>query len=97
MRYKPLNHNFRIKEYLDRGTLNYLPNENNRKVDKVIKRARSKDASDVDSINKSLNKSLLPMLHNKTYFKSVATLYSELPVFPNYQQPKFYEKPTPSH
>jgi len=76
MRYKPLNHNFRIKEYLDRETLNYLPNENNRKVDKVIKRARSKDSSDVDSINKSLNKSLLPMLHNKTYFKSVATLYS---------------------
>jgi hypothetical protein len=56
MRYKPLNHNFRIKEYLDRETLNYLPNENNRKVDKVIKRARSKDSSDVDSINKSLNK-----------------------------------------
>ena len=30
-------------------------------------------------LNKSINKTLLPVLHAKTYFKSVNTLYTEIP------------------
>ena len=30
-------------------------------------------------LNKSINKTLLPVLHAKTYFKSVNTLFTEIP------------------
>lgn len=76
MKYKPINHNFRIKEFLDSQSLNYLPNNLSKAVDKSIKRARSKESFDIENVNKTINKSLLPLLHNKTYFKSVATLYA---------------------
>lgn len=34
---------------------------------------------DLSSLNTTLNKSLLPVLHAKTYFKSVSTLFTEVP------------------
>jgi hypothetical protein len=79
MKYKPINHNFRIKEYLDNQSLNYLPNSSNQKLDRIVHRSEVKNSADRESLNKTINKSLLPFLHSKTYFKSVETLFAELP------------------
>lgn len=46
MKYKPLNHNFRIKEYIDSQRLNYLPNSPNQKVDRLIIRSNISNPND---------------------------------------------------
>jgi hypothetical protein len=79
MKYKPLTHNLRLKEYLDNQSLNYLPNTANHKLDRILQRTQPKTTSDRDGLNKTVTKSLLPLLHSKTYFKSVETLFAELP------------------
>jgi hypothetical protein len=76
MKYKPVNHNFRIKEFLDHQSLNYLPNTNNQKVDRLIHQSEPRNKGEMDKINKTITKSLLPLLHAKTYFKSVETLFA---------------------
>lgn len=68
----------RIKEYLDRQELNYLPNAAE-KSDKLLKKQRRGEKVDLQKLNTSLNKNLLPMLHHKTYFKSLSTLFTEIP------------------
>lgn len=79
MKFKPATHNLRLKEYLDKQTLNYLPNSNNPKLDRLLHRTTPKTSAEKLNLNKTLNKSLLPLLHSKTYFKSVETLFAELP------------------
>jgi DNA primase large subunit len=72
--------------------MNYLPNYDNLKLDRLVNRAQAKKALGRESlaITKTINKSLLPMLHNKTYFKSVTTLFAELPK--NWKEGSVYEK-----
>lgn len=81
MKYKPSIQSLRIKEYFDQHSMNYLPNHENLKLDRLVNRTQAKKALGRESmvITKTINKSLLPMLHNKTYFKSVTTLFAELP------------------
>lgn len=76
MKYKPANHNLRLKEYIDQQSLNYLPNASNHKLDRILQRTHPKTSADRDNINKTVAKSLLPLLHTKTYFKSVETLFA---------------------
>ena len=77
LKFKPYTQNLRIKEYLDSQKLNYLPNSPSvSKQEKIIKKAIKDSNIDIKVLNKSLHKSLLPVLHAKTYFKSVATLFS---------------------
>jgi hypothetical protein len=92
MKYKPSIQSLRIKEYFDGKSLNYLPNWDNVKLDRIVNRAQAKKAIGKDclALNKNINKSLLPMLHNKTYFKSVTTLFAELPK--NWKEGSVYEK-----
>lgn len=79
MKYKPLTHNIRLKEYLDHQGLNYLPNNSNHKLDRILQRKQPKNLAEREAVNRSVTKSLLPLLHSKTYFKSVETLFAELP------------------
>ena len=72
--------------------MNYLPNSSNKKTDKTLKKILKKDVIDFDTLNKKINKSLLPVLHNKTYFKSVQNLYSVLPETTTHK--KIVEKPS---
>jgi hypothetical protein len=79
MKYKPINHNLRLKEHLDQQNLNYLPNATNYKLDRLIQRTIPRTTAERETLNKTVTKSLLPLLHSKTYFKSVETLFAELP------------------
>jgi hypothetical protein len=79
MKYKPLTHNLRLKECLDHQCLNYLPNSSNHKLDRILQRKQPKNLVERETLNRSVTKSLLPQLHSKTYFKSVETLFAELP------------------
>lgn len=58
--------------------MNYLPNFIPKK-DKLVKKALRGERVDVTALNRSINKTLLPMLHSKTYFKSVSSIYTEIP------------------
>ena len=77
---------------LNSQPLNYLPNSSNKKTDKTLKKILKKDVIDFDTLNKKINKSLLPVLQNKTYFKSVQNLYSVLPETTTHK--KIVEKPS---
>lgn len=77
LRYKPYTNGFRLREYLDRQELNYLPNSALK--EKGLARQLNSQPLDLSSLNTTLNKSLLPVLHAKTYFKSVSTLFTEVP------------------
>ena len=92
MKYKPSIQSLRIKEYFDQQSLNYLPNYESVKLDRLVNRNQAKKVIGRDSLAlaKTINKSLLPMLHNKTYFKSVTTLFAELPK--NWKEGSVYEK-----
>ena len=69
----------RIKEGLERETLNYLTTSKstNRKIDQIIKN-QAKQLNN-KTLSKIVNKSLLPNLHQKTHFHSIKTIYSESP------------------
>lgn len=75
LKYKPLTQSMRVKEFLDRQELNYLPNSLS-KPDKLLKKIAKGEHVEIDALNRSINKTLLPVLHAKTYFKSVSTLYT---------------------
>ncbi len=79
MKYKPATNNLRLKEFLDHQDLNYLPNSTNHKLDRILQRKQHKSPAEKEVLNRSVAKSLLPVLHSKTYFKSVETLFAELP------------------
>lgn len=91
MKYRAGNHHLRLKEQLDRQCLNYLPNSSSKKVESAIRQVLKKHPSNLAELNKTISKSLLPMLHNKTYFKSLATLSSPLrpphPRLPTHDDP----------
>jgi len=74
MRYKSINAGLRIKEELESSTLNYLPNLKNKRVDKLVKNHTIswKDKG----YAKQVNKSLLPMMHKKTYFQSLKSIFA---------------------
>jgi hypothetical protein len=78
LKYKPLNHSMRVREFLDKQELNYLPNSAH-KPDKIVQKALKGEQVDISVLTKTVNKSLLPTLHSKTYFKSVSTLFTEIP------------------
>ncbi len=78
LHYKSFTHSFRVREYLDRQELNYLPNTP-AAVDRLIKKQKRGERVDLGKLNSALNKTLLPVLHQKTYFKSVSTLFTEIP------------------
>ncbi len=77
MRYKSINAALRIKEELESKTLNYLPNLKNKKLDKLLKDTTIswKDKGQT----KQVNKSLLPMMHKKTYYQSLKSIFAESP------------------
>ena len=74
MRYKSINAAIRIKEELESSTLNYLPNLRNKKVDKLL-RNNTIEWKDKGYV-KQVNKSLLPMMHKKTYFQSLKSIFA---------------------
>jgi hypothetical protein len=74
MRYTSINGSLRVKEKLDSSILNYLPNVNNKKIDKL---AKNPHISWTDKrVLKQINKSILPSMHHKTYFQSLKTIFS---------------------
>ena len=75
LKYKPMTQTLRVKEFLDRQELNYLPNSTV-KQDKLLKKALKGEKVNLMILNKSISKNMLPTLHSKTYFKSVSTLFS---------------------
>ena len=78
LKYKPSTQSLRIKEIMDKQEMNYLPNSSP-KQDKLTRKAMAGDRSAMVTLNRTISKSLLPTLHAKTYFKSVSTLYNEIP------------------
>jgi hypothetical protein len=78
LKYKPMTQCLRLKDFFDRQNLNYLPNSTP-KQDKLTKKVLAGEKINIGALNKTINKNLLPVLHAKTYFKSVSTLFTEIP------------------
>ena len=80
MRYQPSSRTLRLQEHLERQTLNYLPNSPCSPVQKIVARAERKSPKAVEGLGGEVFRAMLPTLHQKTFFKSVHSLYTELPL-----------------
>ena len=77
MKYKAAHRTLRLKDLIDKQDLNYMPNSYNSSLNKTVERAEKKDPKAVDNLTKQIYRAILPSLHEKTFFKSVNSFYTE--------------------